>query len=124
MDMVVAPAVVKTGAEALVTLKDCVDSWQTNKTERARIKAALEACLAVVHANRDIVIKHLSQRSSEREKLYEGCFGAIQTAMKENRPEDVRLFADLIKCIFAEDPLKGLSQISSSQKSLVQKDGQ
>ena len=82
----------------------------------------MEACLAVVHANRDIVLKHLSTRSAEREKLYDRCFAAIQAAMKENRPEHVTIMTDLIKCVFSEDPLRGVSQITGNQKSLIQKD--
>src|SRR4051812_46949310 len=91
MNPVVLNEVGKLATESIKILGDYLKTRESEKTERARIRATLAAITKKIEADKEIFVNFIEKSFAERESLYQRADKVLNKALEAADPEMAKI---------------------------------
>jgi hypothetical protein len=95
--------------EIIVTTGDYLKHRETEKTERARVQAALKVAIRKIEANKEVYVQYITSTFDEREKLYVRFDALLKKAIEVNDFETSKLAMQFMLDVYNRNPMEGFS---------------
>ena len=100
----------KIATESIKVFGEYMQCKEIEKTERARIRAALQAITQKIEADKEEFLNFIEKSFHERENLYKRADKVLCKAIEDADQEMVKLALNFMATVYHKNPLDGFDQ--------------
>ena len=106
------PSIIPTIPGVIKSIADCVSYYQKQETIRADINAKRDVAVSMIKARHESLEHLLSQRFTERDRLFDRYFQMAQSALESGNDEILKDVLQSILAIYGSEVTSGLENIN------------
>lgn len=106
------PSIIPTIPGVIKSIADCVSYYQKQETIRADINAKRDVAVSMIKARHESLEHLLSQRFTERDRLFDRYFQMAQSALESGNDEILKDVLQSILAVYGSEVTSGLENIN------------
>lgn len=106
------PSIIPTIPGVIKSIADCVSYYQKQETIRADINAKRDVAVSMIKARHESLEHLLSQRFTERDRLFDRYFQMAQGALESGNDEILKDVLQSILAVYGSEVTSGLENIN------------
>ena len=106
------PSLIPTIPGVIKSIADCVSYCQKQETVRADINAKRDVAVSMIKARHESIEHLLSQRFTERDRLFDRYFQIAQSALESGNDEILKDVLQSILAVYGSEVTSGLENIN------------